>query len=52
MRLKAWLNIVTLEPSTMMSSSAVVGSNVGSKLKKHFHWNGSAFTFNNLVVMA
>lgn len=41
MRLNAWLNIVTLEPSTMMSSSVVVGSNVGSnvgsKLKKHFH---------------
>lgn len=37
MRLKVWLNIVTLEPSTMMSSSVDVGSNVGSKLKKHFH---------------
>ncbi len=52
MRLKAWLNIVTLEPSTTMSSSVVVGSNVGSKLKKHFHQNGSAFIFNILAVMA
>ncbi len=52
MRLKAWLNIVTLELTTMMSRSVVVGSNVGSKLKKHFHQNGSAFVFNCLAIMA
>jgi hypothetical protein len=33
-------------------SLAIVGSGVGSKLKKHFHFHESAFIFNNLVVMA
>lgn len=36
----------------MISSLLDVGPNVGSKLKKHFQLNESAFIFNILVVMA
>jgi uncharacterized membrane protein YeaQ/YmgE (transglycosylase-associated protein family) len=40
------------EQLTMMLALGFVGSNVGSKLKKHFRFNGSAFIFNSLAFMA